>query len=221
VTRVGLVCFDWGGVILRICHSWAQGCAAAGLDVRGDSADDVHRQERHALAMRYQDGALTTDDFLTQLAASTNGLYSREEVLAIHNAWLLGEYKGIGAVVDRLHRVERVETALLSNTNALHWQRHSTGLNGSAADFPTAGQLKHKVASHLVGVSKPSREIYQAMCDLTGMSGQAILFFDDLADNIEAARAMGWRAEQIDPDGDTAAQITAYLHAHGVLRDAR
>ena len=169
--------------------------------------------------MRYQDGALTTDDFLTQLAATTGGLYSKNDVLAIHDAWLLGEYKGIRAVVDRLGCVDRVETALLSNTNELHWRRHSTGPDGSTADFPTAGQLTHKIASHLVGVSKPSREIYEAMCDLTSMNGQSILFFDDLAANIETARSLGWRAEQIDPEGDTAAQITTHLRAHGVFHD--
>ncbi len=160
MTRVGLVCFDWGGVILRICRSWTEGCAAAGLNVRGDSAEPAHRQERHTLAMRYQDGALTTDDFLTQLAATTGGLYSKNDVLAIHDAWLLGEYKGIRAVVDRLGCVDRVETALLSNTNELHWRRHSTGPDGSTADFPTAGQLTHKIASHLTFLYKASSEIY-------------------------------------------------------------
>lgn len=214
MTRVRLVCFDWGGVILRICQSWQQGCEEAGLDVRGDSADPIYRQQRHALAVRYQNGELTTDVFLDKLAASTRGLYSQDEVLAIHNAWLLHEYAGVDKVIDRLNSLDEIETALLSNTNELHWRRHMIGADGTPADFPTAGKLTHKVASHLEGVSKPAREIYLAMNDVTGFSGQEILFFDDLRDNIDAARAVGWRAEQIDPDGDTSAQIMRHLQAH-------
>ncbi len=32
--RIRLVCFDLGGVVIRICRTWAEGCAAAGLEVR-------------------------------------------------------------------------------------------------------------------------------------------------------------------------------------------
>lgn len=214
---VRLVCFDWGGVIVRICRSWEEGCSAAGLDVRGDSAETMHRNERRALAARYQNGELTTDAFLDHLTDSLNGLYSREEMLAIHHAWLLHEYAGVDAIVDWLNTMDGVETALLSNTNELHWERHQPGQHGTPADFPTAGLLRHKVASHIECVSKPSREIYDAMTRLTGFGGDEILFFDDLADNIETARAMGWRAEQIDHEGDTAAQIRQHLHTHGVI----
>ena len=33
MSQVRIVCFDWGGVILRHCRSWQEGCAAAGLPV--------------------------------------------------------------------------------------------------------------------------------------------------------------------------------------------
>jgi FMN phosphatase YigB (HAD superfamily) len=43
------------------------------------------------------------------------------------------------------------------------------------------------------------------------------VFFDDLAENISAARACGWNAVHIDHTGDTAAQVLAGLRAHGAL----
>ena len=43
-----------------------------------------------------------------------------------------------------------------------------------------------------------------------------ILFFDDAEENVQAARAVGWRAERIDPAGDTARQIAEALAQHGV-----
>ena len=38
-----LVCFDLGGVIIRICRTWAEGCTAAGVAVRcGTEAIAAH-----------------------------------------------------------------------------------------------------------------------------------------------------------------------------------
>ena len=45
----------------------------------------------------------------------------------------------------------------------------------------------------------------------------SIVFFDDLAENVEAARAAGWNACPVDPHGDTAGQMRAHLINHGVL----
>ena len=42
-TPISLVCFDLGGVVVRICRSWAEGCAEAGLDVRGDVEEALTR----------------------------------------------------------------------------------------------------------------------------------------------------------------------------------
>ncbi len=43
-----------------------------------------------------------------------------------------------------------------------------------------------------------------------------MLFFDDAEENVRAARAVGWRAERIDPAGDTARQMTGALAEHDV-----
>ena len=50
------------------------------------------------------------------------------------------------------------------------------------------------------------------------MSARAdeVLFFDDLAENIDAARSLGWRAEQIDPSGDTAEQVVRHCRSNGL-----
>jgi putative hydrolase of the HAD superfamily len=46
-----------------------------------------------------------------------------------------------------------------------------------------------------LGSSKPAAEFYAAVEERTGFSPSDILFADDRADNVEAARARGWRAE--------------------------
>lgn len=215
--NVKIVCFDWGGVIVRIVRTWSEACARAGLDVRGGSATSEWSARRKPVANAYQEGRLTCEEFHSRLSESMGGLYSPQEISRIHDAWLIEEYRGVDRVIDALLSSKHIETALLSNTNHGHWARQAPVAGKEIPHFPTAGRLKHKHASHLMGLAKPGIEIYRAFERLTGFSGSQILFFDDLADNIAAARSIGWRAEQIDHLGDTASQIEAHLRTHGVL----
>lgn len=212
-----MVCFDWGGVILRICRSWAEGCAAAGLEVRGDSASSEVRARRRIAAEDYQRGHLSTDAFLAALETILGGTYTRDELRNIHDAFLIEEYPGVDRVAARLRRTPGVETGMLSNTNELHWRRQHADPTGTWTHFPTASTLSHRHASHLLGCAKPGLEIYRAFERLTGAYGDEVLFFDDLEENVAAARSIGWRAERIDHTGDTAAQMDAYLRSHRVF----
>ncbi|MEO1009024.1 MAG: HAD-IA family hydrolase [Planctomycetota bacterium] len=200
--RVRVVCLDWGGVLLRICRGWEEGCAAAGIEVRGGSADDHLRAQRHALALRYHAGELSCGDFFARVAEATPG-YDASEITRIHDAWLLGEYDGARALVEDLRAAPGITTALLSNTNHRHWARRD--------EFAAAGMLRHQVASHLLGVAKPDEAIYRALERTTDASGDQIAFFDDTAENVDAARALGWQAVHVDHAGDPPAQIRAAL----------
>jgi len=213
---VKLVCFDWGGVILRHCRSWPEGCAAANLTVRAgvDAPDYVLR--RRALTQRFQRGDISPEAFFPALAAANDYLYSTEELVRIHDAWLLTEYEGIHDLLSALTQNPQVETALLSNTNHAHWVRHLPEDNGRQPDFPAAAILKHRHASHLMGLAKPDEAIYRAFEREVGHRGNQILFFDDLADNIAAAQRIGWRAVLIDHTGDTAAQVNLALRANNI-----
>lgn len=208
------VCFDIGGVLVRICRNWSEGCAAAGLPVRGRTADTDWAGRRRGVARDFSEGRIDLHEFSLRLAAATDHLYSPSEVLKIHNAWLLSEYTGIHAVMDRLQETPGVDTGILSNTNDLHWRRCESFDNLTA--FPIMARPRHRIASHIVRLMKPDPAIYQSFERASGFSSADILFFDDLEENIAAARACGWRAEQIDHTGDTAAQIHRHLIAHSV-----
>jgi len=204
------VCFDWGGVLLRICRGFEEGAANAGLDLRPGAKSEAAKAARRGLVHEYQTGAIDHDGFCSGVSSSMDGLYSPEEISAIHDAWLLGEYEGVPALIERLHANNGVSTALLSNTNQRHWARR-------LEDFPTAASLHHPHASHLLGHAKPGVDIYRAFEEATGFNGARIVFFDDLPDNIDAARAHGWQGVLVDHEGDTAGQIAAALVSLGVL----
>ena len=70
------------------------------------------------------------------------------------------------------------------------------------------------ISGHL-GVIKPDPAIYEAVERSTGLTGDALLFADDRADNIAAADARGWRTHLFDgPDG-----WAARLVAEGLLTE--
>ena len=215
MTDIPLVAFDLGGVLLRICRTWEQGCAAAGVAFRPPREDAPALARRHALLEAYQEGRASCDAFYAGYAEALGGGTSPEDVRRVHDAWLLGEYPEVGTLVDALHRAG-VDTGVLSNTNASHWAR-TVPRAGAPPEFPTAARTRHPHASHLLGLAKPSRAVYDRFAALTRRAPGAIVFFDDLEDNVEAARRAGWRAHRVDPDGDPAAEMTDRLRAEGLL----
>jgi FMN phosphatase YigB (HAD superfamily) len=217
-SAIRCVCFDWGGIILRHCRSWSEACQRVGLPVREGFDQPDLKQRRQLLNQRFQVGRLDAASFFVELAAATGGAYTPEEVRAVHHAWLLDEYAGAGDVIDAIHATNRIETALLSNTNAAHWARHLDSPCGThKADYPTIQRIMHRHASHLLGHAKPHGDIYRAFEDATGFGPGEILFFDDLPDNIAMARTLGWHAVLIDYTRETAPQLMHALTRAGVL----
>lgn len=212
--RAELVCFDWGGVILRHCRSWEEACRVGGLEMRaGIMAPELVHLRR--LATRaFQAGRIACDEFYDMLTHATGGLYTREECVRLHDAWLLDEYEGMSEVVDEIH-ARGVVTALLSNTNESHWRRGFPEMG--KADYPTAGKLRHAHASHLLGFAKPQEEIYRAFENAVGVRGEGVLFFDDLEENLATARGLGWQTVRVDHTGDTAAQVRGALREFGLI----
>jgi HAD superfamily hydrolase (TIGR01509 family) len=53
-------------------------------------------------------------------------------------------------------------------------------------------------SSHQVGLCKPHPDIYKVAIDRAKVSSpEAMVFFDDLATNVEAAKSAGMRAYQV------------------------
>jgi FMN phosphatase YigB (HAD superfamily) len=87
---------------------------------------------------------------------------------------------------------------------------------GPAAAYPSLHRVRHRFASHLLGARKPDRAVFERVEAATGRAGRDVLFFDDLEENVAAARAAGWRAALVDPLGDPAALALEVLSREGV-----
>ncbi|HBS28575.1 MAG TPA: hypothetical protein DEB06_03790 [Phycisphaerales bacterium] len=209
---VRVVCFDLGGVVVRICRSWEEACAGAGVPVRAPErlARPDLAERRRALVRRYETGGMSCAEYWAALAGATGGAYTPEEVERVHLAWILEDYPQMEALIERLNRLPGLRTACLSNTNHAHW----VSLVGGR--FPAVGRIAHHIASHAIGVAKPHEEAYAIVERALGVRGPEVAYFDDLQENIDAALARGWRAARVDHDADPAAQIGSVLREWGV-----
>jgi HAD superfamily hydrolase (TIGR01509 family) len=218
IVRPKVVCFDLGGVLVRICRSFAEAVTKAGLPVR--HADELESSEwllrRRQVMQAHQVGELCCEEYCLALADALEHTYTAAELRLVHDAWTLEEYEGVGELLDELNAVPDLLTACLSNTNDAHWLRLS-GRAAGALEYPAVRKLKALLASHELGLAKPDPRIYRAAQERFGCEPEAILFFDDSVENVEAARTAGWHAECVDPHGSPARELRALLVLHRVL----
>ncbi|MCA1335755.1 HAD family hydrolase [Pseudooceanicola marinus] len=77
------------------------------------------------------------------------------------------------------------------------------------AEYPVLNEFDQGYVSGHLGVIKPDPRIYEILEEGSGLSGEALLFTDDRADNIAAAAARGWRTHQFEHPEGWAARLVA------------
>jgi len=208
-SAIDLICFDLGRVLVDICSGWREACERAGVAFAEGLDDVVQRRDVVDLAMEHELGRIDAETFDRRLAHLLD--MPAAAVAAVCSAWLKQPCEGTEIVLDRV--CGRVMTACLSNTNDRHW-RMMRGLVPSEARLPL-DRLDHHFTSHLIGAMKPDPAIYEHVEKTTGITPQRIAFFDDLVENVEAARQRGWQAVHIDPNAPSVPQMQRVLEQWG------
>ena len=90
------------------------------------------------------------------------------------------------ATIDLVRRARVRLRFLLSNTNSIHWDWITAHHGALLAIFDRL------LASHELGLQKPSEAIYKRVEGLTGLPPGAHLLIDDMPENVEGAVAIGW-----------------------------
>jgi HAD superfamily hydrolase (TIGR01509 family) len=201
---VKLVCFDVGGVLLRVCTSFEEGVNAAGLPVRLDSAEmvrgfDAVRDARE----EYRTGKIDTRELARRVSTAFGGAYSLEEVCAVMHSWVRETYPQTMPMLAALKDNGACEIAIFSNTCLDHWRQITAR--------PWMKYVDHAFASHELGTAKPSPEAFAAIEKITRVPPEQILFFDDTRENIAASVHRRWNSVWIDSAGDINSQMRAAL----------
>jgi FMN phosphatase YigB (HAD superfamily) len=204
---VRLVVFDLGRVLVRICRDWQHACQCAGFD--WSTVDANQQAALRDVLHRAEIGSIEAAEFYHKAATALG--CAPETVKEISDAFIFGPYPGTADLLAELSAAG-IKTACLTNTNAHHWSLLFEP--GHRARLPME-ELTHHFASHLLRARKPDDSIYARVEQEAATPGSAILFFDDVMENIHAARARGWNAHWIDPaPDDPLPQIRVALRAH-------
>lgn len=110
------------------------------------------------------------------------------QILAWHDHWLDLAQPEIPHSVRLLRalRAKGVPVFALTNFGIQTWEI-------ATPVYPFLNEFdRHYISGHM-GVIKPEPQIYQMVEEDCGLSGDALIFTDDRADNIRAADARGWK----------------------------
>jgi len=191
--------FDLGRVVLdldfnRTLRLWADhaGCEPAHL---------VERFARDELYRRHEKGEISDAAFFAGLRTSLGVDLSDAQFLEGWNAIFAGEIPGI----DRLlaQAAQCLPLYAFSNTNSPHVEYFSE----EYADV--LGHFRELFLSPSIGLRKPDAEAYDHVVKAIGVPAERIVFFDDLAQNIEGARDRGLIAVHVTSPDDVAKALAA------------
>jgi putative hydrolase of the HAD superfamily len=191
--------FDLGRVVIDIDFSKALSCWAAHAGCT--PSDIAARFVRDEAYRRHEVGAISDADYFQTLRSQLGISISDAAFLEGWNAIFAGEMPGIAALLTRA--AEHVPLYAFSNTNGAHVAHFSVAY----ADL--LGHFKTMFLSSTIGLRKPDAAAYDHVVKAIGAPAERIVFFDDLAENIEGARASGLTAVHVRSSDDIAHALAA------------
>jgi putative hydrolase of the HAD superfamily len=196
-----VILFDLGGVLVE--NAGEQGLSSL-LPYQLDRKEIWARWLASDAVRRFECGQIAPEVSAARFIEEWRLEVGPAAFIESFTTWPRGLFDGAAVLVRNLRAQYRV--ACLSNTNALHWAR-----------FPEFAQMfDSSFASHLTGFLKPDPEAFEHVLHELDVRPDAVWFFDDLLQNVEAARRAGMRAVQV----RTFAEVEPALRAEGLIRSA-
>jgi FMN phosphatase YigB (HAD superfamily) len=191
--------FDLGRVVLDVDFNRTLQCWAA--DAGCEPVDLVARFARNELYQRHEKGEISDAVFFAGLRMSLGIDLSDEQFLEGWNAIFAGEIPGIKPLLARA--AERLPLYAFSNTNRPHAEYFSRKY------AEVLGHFREVYLSSSIGLRKPDAQAYDHVVKAVGVSAGRIVFFDDLAENVEGARKVGLTAIHVTSPDDVANALAA------------
>lgn len=154
----------------------------------------------------YETGGLDTEEFVEKLAQAS-GL-APEQVLDAWNAIFIGMPRHRFDLLLRLR--QHYQVFLLSNINALHerWIADYMLREYGLADYESQ-HFDGVYFSHLIRLRKPTREAFEYVLADAELVPEQTVFFDDLPENVEAARQLGIHGVWHEPGTEIGERVVA------------
>jgi putative hydrolase of the HAD superfamily len=191
--------FDLGRVVFDIDFSkalacWADhaGCTPSDIAARWVIDESYHHHER---------GTISDEAFFEGLRRSLGITITDQQFLDGWNAIFAGEMDGIAPLLERAAR--HFPLYVYSNTNRAH-VAHFSRIHAH-----TLKPFRELYYSSTIGMRKPEPAAFDHVVKAMGVPASRVVFFDDLAENVESARKLGIKAVQVKSSRDVADALTA------------
>ncbi len=176
--------FDLGGVLVDFAGFRELGrMLGEGID----SADVRKRWISSPSVQRFERAEITPREFAHGIIGELQLGLSADEFITVFVGWARGPYPGARTLLERIHKDYRL--ACLSNSNQLHTPLHRRSMEPLFERYYFSDELRRV---------KPEPEIFEHVMRDLQVPPDRIAFFDDTPINVEAARALGITAYQVD-----------------------
>jgi putative hydrolase of the HAD superfamily len=197
--EVDALLFDLGRVVIDIDFGKALSCWAAHAGCA--PSDIAGRFVRDEAYRNHETGSISDADYFDSLRRSLGIHLTDVQFLEGWNAIFAGEMPGIARLLPRAAR--RLPLYAFSNTNRPHVEYFSR------AHAELLGHFREIYLSSTIGLRKPDKAAYDHVVEAIGVPASRIVFFDDLVENIEGARACGLKAVHVRSSEDIADALSA------------
>jgi FMN phosphatase YigB (HAD superfamily) len=182
------IIFDYGNVIFNIDFLRTQE-AFIKLGIP-DATLFFSHQKHNSLFDDFEQGLISPAEFRNGIRKiSGKHDLSDQEIDDAWNTLLIGVPQGNHELLLQLK--SKYRTFLLSNNNAIHYEWIMNYLD---KDFGLAGNddfFEKAYYSHLMGMRKPNKDIFQFVMDKHNLIAEETLFIDDSPQHLKAAQELG------------------------------
>jgi putative hydrolase of the HAD superfamily len=198
--QISTVLFDLGNVLAYIDFS------AFWHDLGFLRAEEIFpfKDGYTALTLQYETGYISTDDYLNGLRSVFNNKFTIVQLEQAFSCIIQQPVEGITDIVKRVST--RHQTALVSNTNEIHYRL-------SLTKFEELKILQKHYLSYQLHVMKPAHGFYDAIIKDQGIPPSQMLFIDDLETNVKGAQIAGMQAIRF----ENSEQLEDTLKTLGIL----
>ena len=137
---------------------------------------------------RFERGQCSPEDFAEGMVGEWRLPMTGAEFLTTFGDWVQQPYDGAEELV--VEASERVCVAMLSNMNAVHWER-------AVSAWPIVKRFDHVFTSFQLGLIKPDPEVFHHVVESLDIDPQQVFFVDDNQINVDGALTAGLQAQQV------------------------
>jgi FMN phosphatase YigB (HAD superfamily) len=191
--------FDLGRVVLDIDFTRAIACWAGHACCDPRLIEERFRLD--ASYRRHEVGEIDSVEYFSGVQAACGIDISHAQFLEGWNAIFVGEVPGMANLLARAARL--VPLYAFTNTNRDH------ELVWSQRFKPILANFKEIFVSSTIRLRKPHAAAYDHVVKAIGVPAPRIVFFDDVIENVEGARARGIQAVHVRSSADVANALAA------------